>query len=53
MHKYLVKKEKQIKKKPHHAAKPVLNLKRQNDNFTFYTVYIANLKIPIAMAMFR
>lgn len=38
----------------HHAVDaPMLKLKRQNGSFTFYTDYIANLKEPIAIAIFR
>lgn len=48
MYKYLIKKENKGKKKPHCAFKPLLELKRQNGSFTFYTDYTANLKIPIA-----
>lgn len=52
LYKYLLK-NKIKKKKPYCAVKPVLKLKRENGSFTFYTDYTANLKIPIAIAMFR
>lgn len=31
----------------------MLKLKRQKGSFTLYTAYTANLKMPIAIAMFR